>query len=170
MSPLQGFYLLLFFPGALPQADILRAFSANQPQENLGKPGTDTSEANEESGDVSVPAFPGFAPAGPTKRGKSSLHVSPATIRYEVGLSMKLSERKQKLIDTCRALRSAATDASPPENVSLAEMMQAVLAVAGNDPHDDVEYDEDKAEPAKTRPLERDPGQPLGWTPPPPRA
>ena len=62
-------------------------------------------------------------------------HISRATTRYEVGLSMKLSERKQKLIDACRALRSAATDTAPPENVSLAEFMKAVLEVAGKDIH-----------------------------------
>ena len=79
-------------------------------------------------------------------------HISRATIRYEVGLSMKLSERKLKLIDTCRALRSAATDTTPPGSLSLGEMMQAVLEAAGKDIDDDIEYDEDKDERAETRP------------------
>jgi hypothetical protein len=38
--------------------------------------------------------------------------------------SMTLTQRKNKLIDTCRAVRSAATEAAPPETVSQTESTQ----------------------------------------------
>ena len=56
---------------------------------------------------------------------------------------MRLIRRKNKLIDKCRALRQDATDTSSPENIPLedlplAEFMQHVMDVGGQDIHDAV--------------------------------
>ncbi len=63
---------------------------------------------------------------------------------------MKLIARKHRLIDKRRALRSDATDASPPEKLSLAELMQTALEVGKEDIYDAVRHDGDSPELAET--------------------
>ena len=50
---------------------------------------------------------------------------------------MRLIRRKNKLIDKCRALRQAATDASSPDG-SYADFTQALWEIGGQDIHDAV--------------------------------
>ncbi len=68
------------------------------------------------------------------RRSRSS--VARTDFRPEVGVLMRLMRRKNKLIDKCRALRLAATDASSPEEPSLAEFMQGIMEIGGQDLHD----------------------------------
>ena len=54
---------------------------------------------------------------GPDGR-RSRSSVAKTEFRPEVGVLMRLMRRKNKLIDRCRALRQAATDASSPDHLS----------------------------------------------------
>lgn len=72
------------------------------------------------------------------------------SLRPEVNLLMRLIRRKNKLIDKCRALRPDATDASPPEQPSLAELMQTVLEVGKEDIYKAVRHNGDSPELAET--------------------
>ena len=60
----------------------------------------------------------------------------PLSSRPEVGVLMRLTRRENKLINRCRAFRQAATDASSPEELPLAEFMQHVWEIGGQDIHD----------------------------------
>ena len=62
--------------------------------------------------------------------------VTKTDFRSEVGVLMRLMRRKNKLIDKCRALRQDATDASSPEELPLAEFMQQVWEIGGQDIQD----------------------------------
>ena len=63
------------------------------------------------------------------------------SLRPEVNLLMRLIRRKNKLIDKCRALRHDATDASPPEQLSLCEFMQGVMEVGKEDIYEAVRHE-----------------------------
>ena len=77
------------------------------------------------------------AQPGPDGR-RSRPGVTTTDFRPEVGVLMRLMRRKNKLIDKCRALRQAATDASSPEQPSLAEFMQGIMEIGGQDLHDSI--------------------------------
>ena len=64
-----------------------------------------------------------------------------ASFRPEVNVLMRLIWRKNKLIDKCRALRHDATDASPPEELSLCEFMQGVMEVGKEDIYEAVRHE-----------------------------
>ena len=71
---------------------------------------------------------------GPEGR-RSRQSVARTDFRPEVGVLMRLMRRKNKLIDRCRALCQAATDASSPDG-SYAEFTQALWEYGGQDIHD----------------------------------
>ncbi len=74
---------------------------------------------------------------GPAGR-RSRPGVTKTDHRPEVNMLMRLMRRKNKLINTCRALRQDATDASSPEQPSLAEFMQGIMEIGGQDLHDSI--------------------------------
>ncbi len=77
---------------------------------------------------------------GPGGR-RSRPGVTNTSHRPEVNMLMRLIRRKNMLINTCRALRQDATDTSSPEDVPLmdqplAEFMQHIMEIGGQDIHD----------------------------------
>jgi hypothetical protein len=115
---------------------------------------------------LSSSAPSGEATTGLSQVSSSAVMRTAAQLSTEATHSMQLTQRKNKLIDTCRAVRSAATEAAPPETVSLAELMKAAYYSGGREMmYDSVRFDDPSSEDAKTWTLPGDRSQPEGWTP-----